>query len=77
MSPEARETLETAGVKFGEVVEGDSLFQYVELPVGWKKQGTDHDMWSSLHDENGKEVATIFYKAAFYDRRAHLGLSRK
>lgn len=75
MHGNARAELEAAGVKFGEVVNGDPLFQYVELPSGWKKQGTSHDMWSTLFDETGKEVAQIFYKAAFYDRRAHLSMS--
>lgn len=77
MSNEARSTLESMGVKFVEVVEDDPLFQYVELPAGWTKQGTNHDMWSKLLDENGQEVASIFYKAAFYDRRASLTITRK
>ena len=76
MSPEDRVMLESEGVKFGDVVPDDSLFQYVELPVGWKKVPTDHDMWSDLVDETGKKRAMIFYKAAFYDRRAHLSIVR-
>lgn len=69
--------LEAAGVKFLGFVEGDDLFQYVELPPGWKKQATDHSMWSKLIDDKGRERAGIFYKAAFYDRAAHLSLSRR
>lgn len=65
-----KELLEAAGVKFLGPVEGDNLFQYVELPEGWQKQPTDHSMWSKLVDEQGRERASIFYKAAFYDRRA-------
>ena len=71
----AKDILEAAGVKFGEVVEGDDMFQYVELPEGWKKVPTDHSMWSKLVDGKGRERAMIFYKAAFYDRSAHLTLS--
>ncbi len=71
----AREQLEAAGVKFGDVVEGDSLFQYVELPEGWEKRATSHSMWSELVDETGTVRATIFYKAAFYDRDAFLNLA--
>lgn len=44
----------------------------VELPDGWKKVGTNHDMHSDLVDETGKVRASIFYKAAFYDRRADM-----
>ena len=69
--------LEAAGVKFLGEVEGDPMFQYVELPEGWKKMPTDHSMWSKLLDDKGRERASIFYKAAFYDRSAHLGLSRR
>jgi hypothetical protein len=64
--------LEAAGVKFLGPAEGDELFQYVELPAGWKKQATDHSMHSDLLDEKGRKRAGIFYKAAFYDRSADL-----
>ena len=67
--------LEAAGVKFFGVIEGDDMFQYVELPKGWKKVATDHSMWSKLVDDKGRERASIFYKAAFYDRSAHMSLS--
>jgi len=69
--------LEAAGVKFLGVVEGDDMFQYVELPQGWKKVATDHSMWSKLVDDKGRERASIFYKAAFYDRSAHMSLSTR
>lgn len=66
-----QEDLEAAGVKFLGPVEGDELFQYVELPEGWRREPTDHAMWSKLVDAEGHERASIFYKAAFYDRAAH------
>lgn len=69
--------LKKAGVKFGKVVEDDPLFQYVELPEGWKKVSTDHSMWSELVDDKGRKRASIFYKAAFYDRSAHMSLNRR
>lgn len=69
-SVNSQKVLEDAGVKFGEVVTGDSLFQYVELPQEWKKVPTSHSMWSDLVDEKGRKRASIFYKAAFYDREA-------
>ena len=63
------------GVIFGEPVEGDPIFRSVTLPVGWKKEVTDHAMWNKLLDDKGRERGTFFYKAAFYDRRAHISVS--
>ncbi len=77
MDPASKAQLEKAGVKFGEKVEGDDMFQYVKLPTGWKKVRTDHSMWSNLVDEKGRTRASIFYKAAFYDRSAHLSTNRR
>jgi hypothetical protein len=69
-----KEALEKFGVKFLGPVEGDAIFQYVELPEGWKKESTDHSMWSNLIDDKGRIRGHIFYKAAFYDRSSHLNL---
>ncbi|MEI6280893.1 MAG: hypothetical protein WCP17_02750 [bacterium] len=71
-NPEA--ALEAMGVKFLGVVEGDELFQNVELPKGWKKVADGHSMHSHLVDDKGRTRASIFYKAAFYDRRADMSL---
>lgn len=62
------------GIVFGPPVEGDPLFREVKLPVGWALKATDHAMWSGLFDPRGFERAHIFYKAAFYDRSAHVSL---
>lgn len=70
-----QEVLEAAGVKFLGIVEDDPLFQWVELPPGWKKVATGHSMWSDLVDDKGRHRAGIFYKAAFYDRAAHVGVN--
>ena len=67
-----REKLEKLGVVFGEPHEDDELFCEAKLPEGWKIVATDHQMWSELLDEEDKKVAGIFYKAAFYDRRASI-----
>ncbi len=75
IKPEMKVALEKFGVKFGETVKGDALFQHVDLPEGWKKVSTDHQTWSKLVDEKGRERAQIFYKAAFYDRGAFLSVS--
>lgn len=58
------------GVKFGE--ESDDIFVKVTLPAGWKIKPTDHSMRNNLCDEKGRKRASIFYKAAFYDRHAHM-----
>lgn len=70
--PADRAALEAGGVVFGDPVEGDDLFVHAKLPPGWSKVATDHAMWSKLVDDKGRERAGIFYKAAFYDRKAHL-----
>lgn len=72
---EARERLEAMGVRIGPAVEGDDLFVYADLPDGWERRPTEHSMWSDLVDGGGRKVASIFYKAAFYDRDAFLDLS--
>jgi hypothetical protein len=68
--PDDKAALEAAGVVFLGPVEGDPLFQFVTLPPGWRKERTDHSMWSDLKDNKGRKRAGIFYKAAFYDRKA-------
>lgn len=70
-----QETLESMGVIFKEQIKDDPLFREVILPAGWKKQKTDHSMWSDLVNEKGVKVASIFYKAAFYDRSAFIILA--
>ncbi len=70
-----REQLEGMGIVFGEPV--DSLFVEAQLPEGWKKVATERSMWSDLVDDRGRKRAAIFYKAAFYDRCAHISLERR
>jgi hypothetical protein len=70
INAEDKGILEAKGVVFGDRV--DDLFQQVTLPEGWAKKATGHSMWSKLVDSKGREIASIFYKAAFYDRCAFL-----
>ena len=70
-----RERLTALGFKFGADV--DDLFLECELPAGWTKVATDHSMHSDVLDEQGRCRASIFYKAAFYDRSAHMRMSRR
>ena len=62
------------GIKIiGNAVDGsDALFHQVEMPAGWKIVATDHSMWSDLVDDQGVKRASIFYKAAYYDRDAFI-----
>jgi hypothetical protein len=69
--------LEAAGVVFGAPYPDDPLFCPVTLPEGWKKQATSHAMHSNLLDDKGRVRASIFYKAASYDRRADMYAKRR
>lgn len=65
------------GIKTFTGSKGDNLFLGVKLPDGWKKRATDHSMWSELTDNKGRVRATIFYKAAFYDREAFINFRHR
>lgn len=53
----------------------DDLFVDVNFPVGWSYvPRPDHNMWSEIKDAGGRVRGRAFYKAAFYDRRAHVRL---
>jgi hypothetical protein len=69
MGPRARTHLESLGFEFGEQL--DDLFIHCKFPAGWRKQGTEHAMHSDLLDDKGRRRGSIFYKAAFYDRKAY------
>lgn len=60
----------------GEPVEGDSLFVGCTLPQGWRREGSEHAMWSYVLDERGVRRVAVFYKAAYYDRRATAHIAR-
>jgi len=62
------------GFTFGDPAPGDPLFVHATLPEGWEKRATDHSMGSVIVDTLGRERVSIFYKAAFYDRSAHMNL---
>ena len=58
------------GFVFGETLPDDPLFRTATLPPGWTLQATNHAMHSDLLDAQGRPRGSVFYKAAFYDRRA-------
>ena len=70
-----REQLESLGFIFGDPV--DDLFIAVTMPAGWKKVPTSHSMHTDLVDDKDRQRGGIFYKAAFYDRSAHMNLNRR
>jgi hypothetical protein len=65
---------EALGFTFGDPDPADPLFMPATLPEGWEKRATDHSMGSVIVDPLGRERVSIFYKAAFYDRSAHMNL---
>lgn len=69
-----RDTFIAMGFTFGEPLKDDQLFAPATLPAGWRKEASDHAMWSYIKDEKGRTRAAVFYKAAFYDREAHMSL---
>lgn len=70
-----REQLEDAGFVFGDPV--DDLFIKVKLPDGWSMKATSHSMHNDLIDDAGMKRANVFYKAAFYDRRADISFNSR
>jgi hypothetical protein len=65
---------EALGFTFGEPDPGDPLFMPATLPPGWGRKAGEHSMGSSIVDTLGRERVSVFYKAAFYDRKAHMNL---
>jgi hypothetical protein len=63
------EILVALGFALGETG-SDRLFISATWPAGWAQRATDHAMWSNIVDAKGRKRAGVFYKAAFYDRRA-------
>ncbi len=75
---DTRVALEDWGIVFDDgPLKDDPLFIGCILPDGWKKVATDHSMHSDLVDDKGRKRAGIFYKAAFYDKKAHISLNRR
>lgn len=65
------------GIVFGPPHPDDPMFRPATLPDGWSIKPSDHPMWSYIVDAKGRERASIFYKAAFYDRDAFINTQRR
>lgn len=62
------------GITWGPVLVDDPLFREATLPEGMRLMRTEHDMWTDVL-QDGIKVAAVFYKAAFYDRRAMIRIA--
>lgn len=73
LSPEEKAVWEKMGIKVGKLDPNDPIFCEVELPDGWKmRPGENAQFRTELVDDKGSVRAQMFYKAAFYDRSAHI-----
>lgn len=68
------DAFEAVGFVFGTPDRNDPMFRPATLPEGWRREGSEHAMWSYLVDQYGRRRVAIFYKAAFYDRSAFMRL---
>ena len=69
----SREDWEELGFEF-EDIEGDRVLVNAKMPEGWSIRPTDNSYWTEIVDANGLRRGSMFYKAAFYDRDAHMDL---
>lgn len=69
------ELLKSWGFELGDPLKDDPLFRDAKLPEGWKVNANpEYVMWSRISDERGVERIAVFYKAAPYDRKAHMAV---
>lgn len=74
LNGDERADFEALGFQLGDPDPADPLFLPATLPDGWRKEDAAHDMWSYVVDELGRRRVGVFYKAAFYDRKAHMNI---
>ena len=61
------------GFTLGPPRHGDPLFRDATLPAGWTRAAVDDTgLATYLLDPLGRPRCSVFYKAAFYDRDAHI-----
>lgn len=68
--------LEALGFELSAPHGRDPLFRPAKLPPGWKREGSDHSMWSYIVDQHGRRRIAVLYKAAYYDRDAFLSVTQ-
>ena len=66
--------VQALGIEWGPPDSDDPIFREARLPEGWTRASGDnpYGYWTYLVDERGEERAGIFYKTAFYDRKARI-----
>jgi len=70
------------GIRFAPIADeevSDDLFCQATIPAGWQivPSPTNPHYWSDLIDDRGCIRASMLYKAAFYDRRAHINVQAR
>lgn len=55
----------------------DPIFRPAVFPEGWTRRPGASVYWSEILDAEGTVRIAVFYKAAFYDRRAGMNLKEK
>lgn len=66
---DSREELEAMGFT---ILGEDDLFYITTPPEGWTK--ATQGFWTYVHDKEGNERISMFFKGAIYDRRANLSI---
>ena len=67
-----REKYKEIGIEI--INEENDLFYNVKLPKNLKLKSSESNYWTYLINNEGKELASIFYKAVFYDRDAFINI---
>lgn len=62
--------MEAIGVRLGAVHDDDPLFRDCTLPDGWSRDSMGDPRGAYIRDQHGRARVEIFYKAAWYDRKA-------
>jgi hypothetical protein len=77
--PHMKEREMDAAVKMGFIIGDriDEVFVAATPPKGWTLRATEHSMHSDIIDDNGRVRGGLFYKAAFYDRKARVSWNRR
>lgn len=79
MFRDKEETKEIVARKYKElgieiINEANDLFYNVKLPNNLKLKSSESNYWTYLINEEKQELASIFYKAVFYDRDAFINI---
>jgi hypothetical protein len=77
--PHMKEREMDAALKMGFIIGDriDEVFVAATPPEGWTLRATEHSMHSDVIDDKGRERGGLFYKAAFYDRKARVTWNRR